>query len=507
MMTKSGNGLHRAVRRRATTLFHPTTRSTADGGDPVADGRPLGGVPAFAPSTAAPGVVARWPALVIDPILDVARSDDSGPCRPRQRACSLSTADGPSRLPGGPDASRSHRNFRRSPESLAPQFAAAEPFPHVVVDGLLADGTMRAIIDSFPPPSPGWEHFDDPYQLKFALRDEEAMPPAIRSVIQHFNSQVFIEFLESLTGIRGLIPDPHLAGGGLHQIPRGGTLKIHADFNKHRRLHADRRLNVLLYLNEEWHDEYGGYLELWDRDMTRAVVRVAPVANRMVVFETTSDYLPRTPRCAGRPRGDVPTLAGLVLLHHADERPTVWPTTRCGPRARAAAWPVSARGSAGWCTSRPATPTPTGCRRPPDRRDGIRRADREYLLSTLPFDDTSHPLQGHNRRGQAGRKPGERSRRRADRGCASHRDRRTAPLRFDLDQGGGRVRPLVAIDHGTGQRAAPGLGHLGQAARQDGFRCWCRVIGPTITASCGPGSSTGLPRDPVSGWPTRSSAA
>jgi hypothetical protein len=173
-------------------------------------------------------------------------------------------------------------------ESLAPQFAAAEPFPHVVVDGLLADGTMRAMIDSFPPPSPGWEHFDDPYQLKFALRDEEAMPPAIRSVIQHFNSQVFIEFLETLTGIRGLIPDPHLAGGGLHQIPRGGTLKVHADFNKHRRLRADRRLNVLLYLNEDWQEEYGGYLELWDPDMTRAVVRLAPVANRMVVFETTS---------------------------------------------------------------------------------------------------------------------------------------------------------------------------------------------------------------------------
>lgn len=188
-------------------------------------------------------------------------------------------------------------------QSLAPEFAAAEPFPHVVVDGLLADGTMRALIDSFPPPSPGWEHFDDPYQLKFALRDEEAMPPAIRSVIQHFNSQVFIEFLESLTGIRGLIPDPHLAGGGLHQIPRGGTLKIHADFNKHGRLHTDRRLNVLLYLNEEWQDEYGGFLELWDRDMTKAVVRVAPVANRMVVFETTSTSYHGHPDVLAVPEG------------------------------------------------------------------------------------------------------------------------------------------------------------------------------------------------------------
>lgn len=187
--------------------------------------------------------------------------------------------------------------------SLAPQFAAADPFPHVVVDGLLSDGTMREIIDSFPLPSPGWQHFDDPHQLKYALCDEEGMPPAIRSVIQHFNSQVFIEFLETLTGIRGLIPDPHLLGGGLHQIPRGGTLKVHADFNKHKRLGAERRLNVLLYLNEEWQEEYGGYLELWDREMTAAVVRLAPVANRMVVFETTSTSYHGHPDTLAVPQG------------------------------------------------------------------------------------------------------------------------------------------------------------------------------------------------------------
>ena len=244
-------------------------------------------------------------------------------------------------------------------ESLAPQFAAAEPFPHVVVDGLLADGTMRAIIDSFPAPGPGWEHFDDPYQLKFALRDEEAMPPAIRSVIQHFNSQVFIEFLESLTGIRGLIADPHLAGGGLHQIPRGGTLKIHADFNKHRRLHADRRLNVLFYVNEDWHEEYGGYLELWDRDMTRAVVRVAPVANRMVVFETTSTTYHGHPDVLAVPEGryrrslawyyyTTPTAAD-GMAHN-----TLWAPGQTSPLAG------MRKRIRRLATSRPATPTATG---------------------------------------------------------------------------------------------------------------------------------------------------
>jgi Rps23 Pro-64 3,4-dihydroxylase Tpa1-like proline 4-hydroxylase len=188
-------------------------------------------------------------------------------------------------------------------ERLAPAFASAQPFPHVVVDDILAKDTARQIIDDFPQPDPRWQHFDDPNQLKFALRDEEAMPPSIRAVIQHFNSQVFVEFLETLTGIRGLIPDPHLLGGGLHQIPPGGTLKVHADFNKHRILQADRRLNVLLYLNEDWLEEYGGYLELWDRAMTAPVVRVAPVANRMVVFETSSDSYHGHPDVLAVPEG------------------------------------------------------------------------------------------------------------------------------------------------------------------------------------------------------------
>lgn len=188
-------------------------------------------------------------------------------------------------------------------ERLAPEFVSADPFPHAVIDDLLPAETVRELIDAFPPPGPEWQHFDDPNQLKFALRDEEAMPEPILSVIRQFNSQVFVEFLEALTGIKGLIPDPHLVGGGLHQIPRGGTLKVHADFNQSRKLLADRRLNVLLYLNEDWHEEYGGHLELWDREMTRAVVRVAPIANRMVVFETSSTSYHGHPDVLAVPKG------------------------------------------------------------------------------------------------------------------------------------------------------------------------------------------------------------
>ena len=98
---------------------------------------------------------------------------------------------------------------------------------------------------------------------------------------------VFLEFLESLTGIDGLIPDPYYEGGGLHPIVPGGFLKVHADFNWHKDLKLDRRLNVIVYLNRNWKEEYGGHLELWNREMTRCERRVLPIFNRCVIFSTT----------------------------------------------------------------------------------------------------------------------------------------------------------------------------------------------------------------------------
>lgn len=184
-------------------------------------------------------------------------------------------------------------HFRREPllalaRERRASFATAEPFPHVVVDDFLPDELTVRLEADFPAPAQQWQQYSDELQRKFALDDEEALPDSIRSVVQQFNGQVFVEFLETLTGIRGLIPDPHLRGGGCHQIGEGGVLKVHADFNRHAQLGLNRRLNAILYLNSDWRDEYGGHLELWDANMTRAAARIAPVRNRLVVFATTS---------------------------------------------------------------------------------------------------------------------------------------------------------------------------------------------------------------------------
>ena len=154
----------------------------------------------------------------------------------------------------------------------------AAPFPHTVIDGLFPPEVLRKVLAEFPAPgTAGWERYDDPLQKKLGSRDEELVGAATRLFLHELNSEPWIRFLEELTGIRGLLPDPWFEGGGLHQIERGGMLKVHVDFNKHTLFDLDRRINVLIYLNEGWDEAWGGQLELWDQDMSRAVERVAPI--------------------------------------------------------------------------------------------------------------------------------------------------------------------------------------------------------------------------------------
>ena len=96
-----------------------------------------------------------------------------------------------------------------------------------------------------------------------------------------------------------------MEGGGLHQSVHGGFLNIHADFTVHP-LHANwrRRVNLLLYFNEDWDPEYGGQLELWSTDIKTRVQVVAPVQNRCVIFTTDPDSFHGHPsRSAVRPAG------------------------------------------------------------------------------------------------------------------------------------------------------------------------------------------------------------
>jgi hypothetical protein len=188
------------------------------------------------------------------------------------------------------------------------------------MDDFLPEGVLDDVLAEFPDPKGAdWFEFDSATERKLATKDDSAMGPSTRRVLAELNSSAFLEFLERLTGIEGLIPDPHFVGGGLHQIEPGGHLKVHADFNRHPRTELERRLNVLVYLNRDWKDEYGGAFELWDENMTAAVEKVMPYFNRCVVFSTTSTSYHGHPEPLACPDGM--TRKSMALYYYTKTRP------------------------------------------------------------------------------------------------------------------------------------------------------------------------------------------
>ena len=136
----------------------------------------------------------------------------------------------------------------------------------------------------------GGIHYTHFNEQKFGKSDRRVIPAELAAVIDELNSPRFVAFLEGLTEIPALLADPGLMGGGLHQSAAGGYLNVHADFTGHpHRPSWRRRLNLLLYLNDDWRDSYGGSLELWDAAMQRCVQRIAPIFNRAVIFRTSPD--------------------------------------------------------------------------------------------------------------------------------------------------------------------------------------------------------------------------
>jgi Rps23 Pro-64 3,4-dihydroxylase Tpa1-like proline 4-hydroxylase len=172
-------------------------------------------------------------------------------------------------------------------EIKANEYASAKPYPHIVIDNFFESSVLDRILDEFPTLNDkNWERHDIPEEVKLQSKHERNIPIYTRQVLYALNSMSFLKFLESLTGIPKLIGDPQFEGGGLHQIPPGGKLAIHVDFNKHLYYNLNRRLNVLVYLNKNWKDEYGGHFELWNKEMTQMEKKVAPLFNRMVIFST-----------------------------------------------------------------------------------------------------------------------------------------------------------------------------------------------------------------------------
>lgn len=209
---------------------------------------------------------------------------------------------------------------RQFGEELAGQYCFSEPFPHIVIDNFLPKELIDILLREFPVERRSEDYFwEDNYggYLKRQIFPENC-GSEIRGIFNFFNSSPVLQFLEGLTSIEGLIGDPYFNGGGFHETYSGGKLGIHADFRIHDKLHLNRRLNLILYLNEDWLPQYGGDLELWDQGMKVKMKNVSPVLNRCVIFNTDGDSFHGHPEPLGAPKGI--TRKSIALYYYTASR-------------------------------------------------------------------------------------------------------------------------------------------------------------------------------------------
>lgn len=168
-------------------------------------------------------------------------------------------------------------------------FTKAAPFPYLVMDNAFEPGTTDTIHRQLPRlPDSNWDKSNDAVEVKWRSnwKSEYDIPEPARELVRFLNSGQFLRSLARVTGIPNLIPDPYYTGGGFNLLKRGGLLDVHVDGNWHDAMRVHRRLNLLVYLNSNWKDEWGGKLGFYDAEGINAIEEIAPIGNRLVVFET-----------------------------------------------------------------------------------------------------------------------------------------------------------------------------------------------------------------------------
>lgn len=194
-------------------------------------------------------------------------------------------------------------------EALRKRYAASTPFPHVVIDNLFETRFLEAILDDYGAGFGEWIHYKTADEIKTGTRPNAHLGNGATRYFDVIHRGRFTQFLSHVTGIDGLLPDPSLFGGGLHEIRTGGRFSHHVDFNRHPVTRLENRLVLITYLNKDWIAAYGGSLELCDVDTRACVAEVVPIFGRSILFSQSAASLHGHPVPVqapdGRPRRSV----------------------------------------------------------------------------------------------------------------------------------------------------------------------------------------------------------
>lgn len=169
------------------------------------------------------------------------------------------------------------------------------PFYYQVIDNFFSQAQAKTISQEFPDyNSDIWYCYNNPLENKKTCNNWYQFGPETYKTLTILNSKEFIRQLQKITGIRKLYPDIGLHGGGLHIHGTGGKLNIHLDYSIHPKLKLQRKLNLIIYLEEDWNPNWGGNLEFWSHDKEKnkpdkRYVKIDNVFNRAVLFDTTKN--------------------------------------------------------------------------------------------------------------------------------------------------------------------------------------------------------------------------
>jgi len=202
---------------------------------------------------------------------------------------------------------------------------SSQPFKHFIVDNFFPEDLAEKCIKNFPKKEDEiWEvtnHDNIEIKQRTKWKSEFDIPGGISDVVRILNSSIFLKSMSSVMNIDKLVPDPYYTGGGLNVSFASGLLDVHVDGNYHDATGLDRRLNALLYLNQGWKDEWGGHLGFYDEKGEECIKRIAPIFNRLVVFDTSDVSFHGLPDPIQCPE-DISRMSIVLYYYTKEPRPT-----------------------------------------------------------------------------------------------------------------------------------------------------------------------------------------